>query len=51
MRLQYSPQSRDDFVGIFEYLHERNPAGAQNVMRAIMAGVEFIADHPGRGER
>src|SRR5262245_52884073 len=51
MKLHYSPQSRNDLVGIFTCLNERNPAGAQNVMRAIMATVEFIIDHPQAGRQ
>jgi toxin ParE1/3/4 len=51
MKLHYSPQSRNDLVGIFAYLNERSPVGAQNVMRAIMASVEFIVDHPQAGRK
>jgi toxin ParE1/3/4 len=46
MKVRYSPQARDDLQDIFHYLDERSPSGAENVMRAIYAGIEFLAENP-----
>jgi len=41
MKIRYSPQARSDLHDIFHYLNQRSPSGAENVMRAIYAGIEF----------
>ena len=46
MIVRYSPQARDDLDKIFQYLHERSPSGADNVMRAIYAAIQFLAERP-----
>jgi len=46
MKIRYSPQARDDLRDIFFYLDERSPVGAENVMRAIYAGIQFLAKNP-----
>jgi len=46
MKVRYSPQARDDLLDIFNYLNERSPHGAANVMRAIYAGIQFLAENP-----
>jgi plasmid stabilization system protein ParE len=46
MTPRYSPRARDDLRAIFQYLNERSPTGASNVMRAIYASVQFLAEHP-----
>jgi plasmid stabilization system protein ParE len=46
MKVRYRRRARIDLDGIFDYLNERNPVGAENVMRAILAGVQFIAENP-----
>ena len=46
MKIRYSPQARSDLQEIFDYLDERSPSGAGNVMRAIYAGIQFLADNP-----
>jgi plasmid stabilization system protein ParE len=44
MKIRYSPQARNDLKDIFHYLNERSPSGAENVMRAIYASIEFLAE-------
>jgi plasmid stabilization system protein ParE len=44
MKVRYSPQAGNDLQDIFQYLHDRSPSGAENVMRAIYAGIEFLAE-------
>jgi len=51
MRVRYAPRARGDIEWIFRYLDERSPNGARNVLKAIYAGVEFIAEHPEASER
>ena len=46
MKIRYSPQARNDLQDIFHYLNERSPSGAENVMRAIYASMEFLAENP-----
>jgi plasmid stabilization system protein ParE len=46
MKVRYRPRARADLDAIHNYLNERNPHGAANVMRAIFAGVQFIAENP-----
>jgi len=46
MKIRYSPQAREDLRDIVSYLDERSPVGAENVMRAIYAGIQFLAENP-----
>ena len=46
MKLRYSRRATRDLDAIQEYLVDRNPRGAVNVMTAIFASVEFIRRHP-----
>lgn len=46
MTLRYRARARGDLDAIFDYLQDRNPQGAANVMRAMLAGVQFIAENP-----
>jgi len=46
MRIRYSRRATRDLEAIHEYLAERSPRGAVNVMTAIFASVEFIRRHP-----
>jgi plasmid stabilization system protein ParE len=46
MKIRYSPRARNDLTDIFHYLNERSPSGAENVMRAIYASIEFLAENP-----
>ena len=46
MRLRYRAQALTDIDAIHRYLEERSPSGARNVLRAIYASIQLIADHP-----
>jgi plasmid stabilization system protein ParE len=46
MRIRYSPRAARDLDAIYEYLAERSPRGAFNVMAAIFASIEFIRRNP-----
>jgi len=49
--VRYTPQARADIEQIYRYLLERNPSAAENVLRAIYAGAQFIAEHPQKAPR
>ena len=51
MRVRYAPRARGDIERIYQYLDERSPSGARNVLKAIYAGVQFISEHPEASER
>jgi plasmid stabilization system protein ParE len=51
MRVRYTPRARGDIEGIWRYIEERSPSGAGNVLKAIYAGVQFIAEYPEASER
>jgi plasmid stabilization system protein ParE len=46
MRVRYTPRARGDIERIYLYLNKRSASGARNVLGAIYAGVQFIAEHP-----
>jgi toxin ParE1/3/4 len=46
MTVRYRKQALDDIEDIYGYLHERSPAGALNVERAIYDGIRLIEKHP-----
>ena len=46
MIVRYSPRATRDLESIHEYLNERSPRGALNVLIAIYAAVEFVRRHP-----
>jgi len=48
MKVRYTPFARSDIARIYLYLDERSPAGARNVLKAIYAGIQFIAEQPAR---
>lgn len=51
MRVRFTPGAFADRERIFEYLHERSPSGARNVMARIRAAVSQLSDNPGSGVR
>ena len=51
MRVRFTPLARADIDQIYEYLDERSPSGARNVLLAICAGVQFIAERPKGSEQ
>jgi len=46
MKVRYSPRATRDLEAIHEYLIERSPWGASNVMAATFAAIEFIRRNP-----
>jgi toxin ParE1/3/4 len=51
VRIRYTPRARRDIDRIYGYLDQRSASGAQNVLLAIYAGVQFIAERPKGAER
>jgi plasmid stabilization system protein ParE len=51
VRVRFTPRARADIDQIYEYLDERRPSGARNVLLAIYAGVQFIAERPQGSEQ
>ena len=51
MRVRYTLRARSDIDRIYGYLDERSSSGARNVLLAIFAGVQFIAERPQGAER
>jgi plasmid stabilization system protein ParE len=47
MIIRYGAQAIADIEDIFQFLRERSPSGAENVLRAIYAGILLIAEQPG----
>jgi plasmid stabilization system protein ParE len=46
MRIQYRAQALADIDEIRGYLEKRSVSGAANVVRAIYAGIQLIAERP-----
>lgn len=46
MKLRYRKQALADIDAIDRFLQERSPAGARNVLRAIYASINAIAQQP-----
>ncbi len=51
MRVRYRAQVLGDIDEIGRYLEKRNPSGAFNVLRAIYAGIDLIAEQPYSSQR
>jgi plasmid stabilization system protein ParE len=51
MRVRYSPRAAQDLAAIHLYLTQHSPAGANHVLVAIYAAVEFIKRNPQAAER
>ena len=49
MRVRFSPGAFADREQIFEYLYERSPNGARNVLASMRAAVAQLADQPYSG--
>jgi toxin ParE1/3/4 len=49
MKVRFSPEAFADREQIFEYLYERSPNGARNVLASIRAAVAQLADQPYSG--
>ena len=46
MRVRYTPRAQDDLFAIHDYLDERNPSGALNVLAAIHRAITLVATQP-----
>lgn len=46
MIVRYRVRALRDIDSIYRYLHELSPRGASNVLKAIYAGIELIAEQP-----
>jgi toxin ParE1/3/4 len=51
MKVRYRTQALADIDQIYQYLEERSPSGALNVLRAIYAGSQIIAQQPYASQR
>jgi toxin ParE1/3/4 len=51
MRVRYTSEAFADREKIFQYLRERSPSGARNVLASIRDAVAQLADHPQSGYR
>jgi plasmid stabilization system protein ParE len=51
MRVRYRELALADLEQIFQYLDERSPAGARNVIEAIRAAISNAADQPLSGRK
>jgi toxin ParE1/3/4 len=49
MKVRYTPVAFADRERIFEYLRERSPTGARNVLASIRQTVQLLRDHPYSG--
>lgn len=46
MRVWYTPRAKADLDSINDYLKQRSPPGARNVLTAIYRATVFIAEQP-----
>ena len=46
MKVRYRERALADLDEIFQYIDQRSPGGARNVIDAIHAPIEAIADYP-----
>jgi plasmid stabilization system protein ParE len=46
MRVRYGERALADLEGIFQYLNDRSPSDAHNVIEAVYAAINSVADHP-----
>ena len=51
MIVRFRAEALTDLQDIRDYLHERSPSGALNVMRAIYSGIHVISEFPQASER
>lgn len=50
MIVRYRTRALSDIQSIHDYLHELSERGAFNVLRAIYAGIQLLADQPFVGQ-
>jgi toxin ParE1/3/4 len=46
MKVHYRERALADLEDIFQYLNHRSPVGAHNVIEAVYAAINSVADHP-----
>jgi len=51
MNVRYRARALADIDEIFQFLNERSPTGAANVLRAIADAIDSIADNPRAARR
>jgi toxin ParE1/3/4 len=51
MKLRFSRRAAQDLAAIADYIHERNPAVAQNVRAAILHSLQSLVLFPEAGRR
>jgi len=51
MKVRYRARALSDLDEIYRYLEPRSPSGARNVLRAIHAAIDNIAQYPFSAER
>jgi len=49
MRARYTPEAFADRERIFEYLRQRSPSGARNVLASIREAVRLLSEQPHSG--
>ena len=49
MNIVYAPRALRDLQSIAEYLNQRSPSGAFNVLAAVKSSIEALAAFPGMG--
>ena len=49
MRVRFTPQAFADREKIFEYLRDRSPSGARNLLASIRDTVRLLGEHPYSG--
>jgi toxin ParE1/3/4 len=51
VKVRYTPRALGDIDQIYKYLDKRSASGALNVLLAIYAGAQFVAERPAAAER
>lgn len=51
MKLQFTSRAGADVEEVYNYLIQRSPSGARNVLKAIYDALNFIAEHPYASEQ
>jgi toxin ParE1/3/4 len=51
MKVRYRDRALSDLDQIFQYIDQRSPSGARNVIDAVCAAITAIAEHPLSAER
>ena len=46
MKIRYRPRALADIESIFQFINERSPAGARNVLHALADAIDEIGAHP-----